>query len=341
MNFIMNAWYSVGWSKDVTRSLTHRRVMGEDMVLFRKENGQVAAIGDICPHRFAPLHQGKLIGDRVQCPYHGLEFASTGKCVKNPVGNKQIPERAAVKAHVVEERQSVVWLWMGDPALADPARIPDYHVLDSPDWVAGSGGYIHCDANYMLMVDNLLDLSHVAFLHPDFGNESMAGGELTVERDGPTVSTGFWMPDTEVPAYLQDRFDPSGRIDQWLDMAWRAPSSLLINYGATRHGAPRDEGFTGWGIHLLTPETATSCHYYFNIVRPAGPGAEEAVARDHASQHKAFSLEDKPMAEACQRAMGSRAFREMNPVVLSSDAAAMRVRQIVDTLLREQVKADA
>lgn len=335
MTYLTDGWYAAGWSRDFSRDLKARTIMDRSILFFRTTDGTPRAIGNICPHRFAPLDQGKLVGDAVQCPYHGLQFGASGACVKNPVGNRKVPERASVPSYPVRDKQSIVWIWMGDPARADEARIPDYPMLDSADWVAAEGGYLHCAANYMLMVDNLMDLSHVAFLHPDFGNESMAGGELTVERDGPTVSTGFWMPDTEVPPYLTDRFDPEARIDQWLDMSWRAPASLVINYGATAKGRPREEGFTGWGIHLLTPETATTCHYQFNIVRPAGPDAAAAVAKDHAAQKKAFETEDKPMAEACQRAMGGADFRDLRPVILSSDAAAMRVRQIVDGLMRE------
>jgi vanillate O-demethylase monooxygenase subunit len=336
MSFLRNQWYVAAWAKEITTDLFHRRILNEHVLIFRRKTGDVAAIGDVCPHHFAPLHMGRLVGDLVQCPYHGLRFDHTGACVENPVGKGKVPKNARVASYKIIERYGLMWIWMGRQELADEGLIPDYSILEDDAWVHATGGYLHCEANYQLMVDNLMDLSHVAFVHPAFGNESMARGELEVERVGDTVAANLWMPSSEVPPYLRDRFDPAKPIDQWLDMKWQAPANLIINYGATKQGSPREQGFTGWGVHFLTPETDMSSHYMFGIMRPNVPGAHAAVASDHEYQKEAFATEDKPMVEACQKIMGTSDFRSLKPILLSCDAAAMRVRAIVEELAKQE-----
>ena len=336
MRVLKDAWYVAAWSADVTNELLGRTILGEPVLLYRKQDGGVAAIGNRCPHRFAPLHLGKLVGDLVQCGYHGLRFDDHGRCVENPVGNCHVPKNAVVPCYRVVERHELIWIWMGEPERADDTTVPDYSIIDDPGWAHAIGGYIHCNANYELMVDNLMDLSHVAFVHPKFGNESMAAGALDVKRNGEAVHANLWMAGSDVPPYLQDRFDGDGHIDQWLDMKWQAPANLIINYGATLPGQPREHGFSGWGIHFLTPETETSAHYHFGIFRKQAPGAEEAVVQDHEAQKTAFGTEDKPMVESCQAMMGTADFRSMKPIILGSDAAAMQVRAVLEKMIQAE-----
>src|ERR1700737_1545160 len=113
--YLRNAWYVAAWSDDLAEGqLLGRTILKEPIVLFRKADGNVAALEDRCPHRFAPLHMGKIVGgDRVQCPYHGLEFDASGACVRNPHGTKSIPPRARVRSYPVTEKHKAIWIWMG------------------------------------------------------------------------------------------------------------------------------------------------------------------------------------------------------------------------------------
>jgi vanillate O-demethylase monooxygenase subunit len=127
--FLKNCWYVAAWAKDVGRELLGRTYLSESVCLYRKEDGTPVAIGDRCPHRFAPLHLGQLKGDVVECPYHGLQFDCSGKCSHNPHGDGKIPAAAKVRQYTLAERHSLLWIWMGDPERADAALIPDYSFL--------------------------------------------------------------------------------------------------------------------------------------------------------------------------------------------------------------------
>src|SRR5262245_28073206 len=125
--YLHNAWYVAAWSDDLADGqLLARTILKEPVVLYRTADGGVAALEDRCPHRFAPLHMGKIVkGDAVQCPYHGLEFDSSGACVLNPHGTKNIPPRARVRSYPVTEKHKAIWIWMGERE-PDLAKVPDF-----------------------------------------------------------------------------------------------------------------------------------------------------------------------------------------------------------------------
>src|SRR5215813_704975 len=154
--FLRNYWYVAASAAEIGRKPFARMILGEPVVFFRTEDGAPVAFEDRCAHRHLPLSMGKLVGDRLQCH-------CTGQCVRIP-GQELIPPSAKVKTYPVTERHRWVWIWMGDPALADPARITDFHWLDDPAWGA-KASYLHVKANWQLVVDNLLDLTHLAFVH--------------------------------------------------------------------------------------------------------------------------------------------------------------------------------
>src|SRR5580692_10485352 len=191
--YLRNAWYVAAWSDGVgDGQLVPRTIMDEPIVLYRKADGAVAAIGDRCAHRFAPLSMGKIVGgDRIQCPYHGLEYDGSGACVRNPHGTKNIPPRARVKSYPVIEKHKAIWVWMGDQP-ADAGTIPDFSVLDNvPELHTTKRDSIVIKANYQLIIDNLLDLSHTSYLHEGIlGNADTVESDITAEMDGDDVVVG-------------------------------------------------------------------------------------------------------------------------------------------------------
>ena len=127
--FLRNYWYVAATTLKSDACRCARIILGEPVVLFRTEQGTPVAFEDRCPHRHLPLSMGKLAGDELQCRYHGLRFGVDGRCVRVP-GQHHIPQAAKVKTYPVVERYHWIWIWMGDPALADPAAITDFHWLD-------------------------------------------------------------------------------------------------------------------------------------------------------------------------------------------------------------------
>ena len=186
-SYLRNAWYVAAWADEVADGkLTARTIMDEPIVLFRKADGNVAAIEDRCAHRFAPLSMGKIVGgDRIHCPFHGLEFDGTGACVKNPHGVKNIPLRVRVKSYPDIGKHKAAWIWTGDRP-ADAGKVPDFAVLDNvPELYATKRDSIVIKANYQLIIDNLLDHSHTSYLHEGvLGNADTVESEITLEQDG-------------------------------------------------------------------------------------------------------------------------------------------------------------
>ena len=185
--FLRNYWYVAGRSVEVGRVLLQRWILNEPVLLYRTEDGTAVAMQGNCPHRSLPLSKGRLIEDEVECGYHGLKFAPSGECTHVPALDK-VPATCRVKTYPVVDMNRWVWIWMGDPALADEATIPDCRWNDDPEWSV-TEGHLEIGCNYALLVDNLLDLSHTAFVHRDsIGDRSVAEAPANTEVSGNSVS---------------------------------------------------------------------------------------------------------------------------------------------------------
>ena len=216
MAFLRNAWYVAGWSDELSAGrLLSRTLLDEPVVLFRDERGQARALFDRCPHRFAHLSMGQLCdgGASLQCAYHGLRFDGAGRCVLNPHTGGVIPKAAVVRHYPVIERYSALWIWMGDSSRADEHGIPELSFLDPDHWAVGTGS-MEVEAPYELEIDNILDLSHIEFLHPLFSSEAVRRGKVECTQDGETVwSRRTMLNDTAVPDFLRQAFQvPEGAI---------------------------------------------------------------------------------------------------------------------------------
>ena len=325
--FLRNTWYVAAWAEDVTRTLTPRTLLDEPVLLFRKEGGGVAALADTCPHRFAPLHLGKLIGDTVECGYHGLRFDSVGHCVRNPHGNHAIPGRAQIAAYPVIERHSLVWIWMGEADRADPGLVPDFGYLSSPERHTVRGS-IKMAAHYEIVADNLMDPSHAQFLHSSSLNYE---GDISLDttQEGELVYAKQVLPNRTVPRYFAGYLPGNpDKIDMWIDFTWQAPSLMRNSHGVTNVGRPRTEGVENIGTHLLTPETEFSTHYFYGNTRSYKLDDLQADERIRQWFHEGFELEDKVMTEAIQRRLkGSTDILKLKPVLLSIDAAPVLARR--------------
>ncbi len=338
--FIRNAWYVGAWDHEVGRDMLRRIVLNEPIVFFRRDDGVPVALEDRCCHRQAQLSLGKLTGNIVECPYHGLQFDTSGACVKVP-SQDRIPSSARVKAYPVVERNHWIWIWMGDPAEADAALIEDFHWMDDPDWRFG-GSSLHVEANYLLVVENLLDTTHLPFLHPDsLGTDAFARSEFEVGREGDRIKVTRWLMD-KPPAPFHQRmggFADGVHVDRWQIATFAPPCFVKLDVGSAIAGTGARQGDRGKGINMynlnaITPETEKSAHYFW--AQAYNFKLDQAWISDlvRSLVTKAF-LQDMVMIRAQQQNMDLGPSPAVN---LGQDKAWVAMRQIVDRLATEEQK---
>lgn len=199
--FIFDEWYVAAFTEEISRHLLPRMLLGKRIVFYRTENGEAVALEDRCAHRSYPLSAGTLEGNTIVCGYHGFRYDSVGNCVNVP-SLKACPKSIGVKRYPLIEIGPIVWIWMGDPEKASKSKIPDVSFVDSPTWV-WSKGYFHLPGNYVSLHENLLDLTHLSFVHAkSFGTPDYAGapykteygdGRFKVTREvNPTLLPAVW-----------------------------------------------------------------------------------------------------------------------------------------------------
>jgi phenylpropionate dioxygenase-like ring-hydroxylating dioxygenase large terminal subunit len=340
--FLRNCWYVAGWSHDFTAGdLVCRTMLGEPIVLFRKEDGGIAALEDRCCHRLAPLSKGRVEGDDLRCMYHGLKFAPSGQCVEIP-GQSVVPPHARVRAYPAVEQDLWVWLWMGDPALADTALVPGALNHGDPDWHMQTGRLAY-EANYQLVNDNLLDLSHLSYVHENtLGRNSMSWGEsrptVTPIERGLRISR--WVVNNPAPRYLD--LPPGTRTDMWASYDYMIAGVFLLETQAFPPGtaaacgmaAPSGEPlFRSATSQAVTPIGERQTIYYYSGCLPKCHATEENSRHQLSVFEKAFA-EDNAMIEAQQRVID----RTPQPKMLgtASDNALNRFRRLMAELMEAE-----
>jgi vanillate O-demethylase monooxygenase subunit len=326
-----------GWADEIGDAGLARRIRSQPVFLYRLADGSLAALLDRCPHRFAPLSKGTRAGDLVVCGYHGLTFASDGVCVRNPFGPR-IPAGATVPTFAVHEQDGIAWLWGGDPVEADLSLIPDFGFVPDTSVSRTVCGYTLMQANYEYGTDNLLDLSHIEFVHKGTfaGQGVIFAGEHSVRVEGDTLHSDWWMPDIAPPSVTHGRYPPDARVDHWLDMRWNAPASMRLLVGATTHGAPRAEGIEVPQVHILTPADEHSAHYFWASTRFDGLDDLELDAMLRALFGEAFDLEDKPMIEAAYDNVRGKDFWSGKPLSLGIDQGGTRARRMLEGMIARE-----
>jgi vanillate O-demethylase monooxygenase subunit len=320
--YIRDAWYAAAWATEVGEELLGRRILDEPVVLFRDEHGEAAAMDNRCPHRFAPLSQGRKAGSVIECRYHGLKFDRSGVCVGGLGG--QVPA-GRVRTYPVVERHGFIWIWTGAAEQADPALVPDMaFMLGNPE--GPFTRYIRLECDYRLATDNLMDLSHAAVLHDEtlgLLTPNLANGTLTVTREGDCVTASTAMPNTKMAP-------DAPPIDQWITMYWQPPGALSIQLCSGTPGSEKPP-FSGNACHVLTPETARSTHYF--------TGTPNRFRHPDDFPRDPFTDEDAPMLKAIQELMGDHDLFDLNPMILPSDAAGVGVRRVIEQIVKRQEQA--
>jgi len=286
--FIRSTWYIAAEPQEIAGRILARTLLDQPLALFRTASGRIVALDDRCPHRFAPLSRGRVIGENLQCGYHGAQFDGSGACVLVP-GQSVVPPKARVRSYPVLEKHGYIWIWLGDPAgAADESSIPEFLFRsDHPDWSGGYGHFESIRANYNLINDNLFDITHAEYVHPEsFGGEEMRiyrnqkpgtefiDGQMThatSEREIVFRMRSLNMA-TGGPFYRWMVASSLGRdaypepIDLDMEVRWGAPSFTSFLLNARPSGAARETGAEVCNMHAITPETEGSSHYCYRSV---------------------------------------------------------------------------
>lgn len=336
--FPLNAWYAAAWDHEVSpraplaRTLCERRI-----VLWRRPDGAVGALDDACWHRRLPLSMGQVEGGDIVCRYHGLAFDATGRCTRMP-SQERISPSARVRAYPVIVRHRLVWVWPGDAAAADPALVPDLHWNSDPDW-EGDGATLFAKCDYRLIVDNLLDLTHETFVHAtSIGHRAIAHTPATTTHDANSVTVTRWMLDIDPPPFWRAQLGRPGNVDRWQIIRFQAPCTIVLDVGVAPAGtgAPqgdRGQGVSGRVLNTITPETRSSCMYFWTLLRNYRLRDQSLTTQLREANARIFE-EDRAVVEAQQRSLDARPHEPMHN--LNIDAGSVWARRIIERLVAEE-----
>ena len=330
--FLRNCWYIAAHAGEVGRSLLGRRLLDEPIVMFRTEAGEAIAFHDRCAHRSFPLSKGTLIGDHLQCGYHGMTFDAGGKCVEIP-GYEKVPDKIRVRRYPLIEKWNYLWIWMGDADRMDEDLLPDFHWVTKEGWI-DCPGYLHVKANYQLLIDNLLDLSHETYVHGStLGNKEVAETPVeTFTKDGMVVVSRFMRDVPAPPMYVKTK-GWTTNIDRHQHVYFSPPAFVDIDSRSYPTGTTDDDNAIVWRpLNALTPETETSTHYFWDLPRGFAPG-QEMTDLLHAQVTETFD-QDAEVLEAQQRMLiEDPGFEHVNIV---ADAGPMLARRMMDDLMKDE-----
>ncbi|WP_313802211.1 aromatic ring-hydroxylating dioxygenase subunit alpha [Sphingobium sp.] len=328
--FVRDEWYVAALSSEIDRRLQDRKILGIGVLLYRCEDGTAVALHNRCPHRSFPLSSGKLVGDTVTCGYHGLAFGSDGRCIAVP-SQSTVPKGLGTPAYPLVERALFLWIWMGDPAHADPATIPDHHWLSDPDH-AGFTGYIHCRSNYIRLHENVLDLTHFPYLHGDaVGDVTFSQLPFRTERKGHQVVVTRKDEGRVINGANALIIGNEGHRCNRLSESWFTSPAFHIAHTMIEDldgGVNGRAEFHNKIIHCFTPETQHSCHYFYAQARDVAidrPDVTDAIAR---VAYKAF-MEDEEALELVERTWTDEDLADYRELSVRGDLPGLHMRHII------------
>jgi phenylpropionate dioxygenase-like ring-hydroxylating dioxygenase large terminal subunit len=318
-------------------------VLGENICVFRSEAGELVGLEDACPHRKMPLSMGRIKGDTVECGYHGLTFDCAGQCVWAP-GTGRIPSNARVHAYPLNEKYGLVWIWMGNPALADVNDIFEIENYGDPAWGMNRGDVMELDCNYLLMCDNLLDPTHVSWVHQSsFATNATKDTPLRVSKTKNGVIVNHCTMDHEPAPFYKKVVEFNGNCDRLQHYKVRYPSNALIKAVFTPAGTDGLDGalhrdtFIMDSYNFMTPTTDSRTRYYWfqlRNIRSDDAGLSKMMTED--VQH-AFE-EDRDVLNAVQKGMNNKSSPHIN---LPIDGGQLRFRRQLQAMINEELQVDS
>lgn len=355
--FIKDTWYVAAWHHEVTRAILARTILNVPLVFFRRQDGSVVALEDSCPHKFMPLSGGYVQGDTVVCGYHGMTFDGSGRCVRIP-GQETIPRNARTRSFPVVERYGWIWIWMGDAEQADPTLIIDIPQMSDGQWAPSRGERMHYKGGYQLMTDNLIDPSHVTYVHAKTLSNSTEA-ELPIETSvhNDHVAVTRIVRDSPPAPFFQSLGNYTGNVHRWQVYRVSPPSLCIIDTGTApadsispedldlaADSLTRSVSLRGGdssrllcirGIDFLTPETDKTTHYFWFLLRNFALDDRTCERNVTEQATKAFN-EDLVVVEAVQRRID---LGQLPPqVILKADAGSVQVQRLFARKLAAEQK---
>jgi vanillate O-demethylase monooxygenase subunit len=332
-----NQWWVAAYANELTQTPLGRTILGERVVMYRTQAGEPVALAGLCPHRSFPLERGRLENDVLVCGYHGFRFASSGKCVGIP-SQDRVPESFCTRKYPLVQRGDFVWIWTGAAELADESKVPDLSEcgIGDPDWHVEQRPIMELDARYTLLIENLMDLSHVTFIHP----VSIPGGQAVVkiplevaENRGRinVIRKGKGLPTN--PLHQLYFPDYKGPIDRHFDSEFYGPCLIRTAGDMFNSETGAYLGSVHY-LHAMTPIDEHRTHYFILVPRNFRKGDEAFDAASLASYLK-ISPEDKFVLEEIER--GLQSTRKPLPEISARiDTAALKARYLIE----RQIKAE-
>lgn len=337
--FLKNCWYVAAWSNEISITPMARKLLNESVVMFRTASGKAVALENRCCHRGTPLTLGEVDGEVIRCGYHGLEFGPNGACVKIP-GQDLIPPSCRIKSYPVVEQDAVLWIWMGDPAKADPAQIIPYpwHNPGS-GWAWKEATYV-IPCHYELIHDNLLDLTHLGYVHKRTigGNPSAhVNADMKTTRVDRHVKVVRWMRDSVPPPTYTNAAKFKGNIDRWQEIEFW-PGCLRIWTGGLDVGTGAYEGKREGGFQLrifdgITPESETSSFYFWSSAHNFMIDKPDVTQRIYEEIALTFD-EDRVVLEQQQKELNADPLKGL--VDINADIGGIQARRIMQRLIAEE-----
>lgn len=336
-NWVRNCWYVMAWEQEIPEGgLLARTVLQEPLVVWKTQGGDWVAMADRCCHRLAPLSEGRREGDALRCGYHGLLFNAAGKCIEIP-GSDRISERVCVKTYPVVNHNKWICVWMGD-AEPDPTMLPDNAACNSPAWQY-KPGYLHYDTPYLLICDNLLDFSHLSYVHANTlgGTTAIAQAPAKVEKIPHGIRVTREVPNVPPSAFWKSFQTFSGPVDRYFIYDFVLPGTLLMRSGGRPVG--QDPNDPRGGVELiscqtLTPETATTTHYFFQQSHRHDVGDAQTTETIFKGLLQAFE-EDRHMITAQYQNILASPTQPM--LGLHMDAALVQFRRLVQQTIERDL----
>ncbi len=337
MTFIRNRWYVAAWDGEVGTAPLGRKICNENIVMYRKLDGSVVALRDACPHRLLPLSMGIREGDNLRCKYHGMVLNPEGKPVEMPLRNDPVNDKICVQTYNVVEKHRFVWVWVGDQEKADETLVPDFWPCSSAGWVF-DGGYTAVKCDYRLFIDNLMDLTHETYVHMGtIGQIELMESPLETRLEGDQVFLSRWMPGVDAPPFWRSFLGKEGPVDRWQICQFIEPCSVIIDVGVSPVSAgdtleSHDSGVRGFVIDSMTPETETTCHYFWGMARNFALDDYGVTQRMKDQQDIVFN-EDVEVLEAQQKSIAENP--DMRLRVLNIDSGGAHARRIIERLMAD------
>lgn len=334
--FVFDAWYVAAWSSETTDQPMARTILGHNIVLYRRADGRPTALENRCPHRGLPLALGKVEGDNIACGYHGFTFDHLGRCRRIP-SQDRVPPGIAVRTFPTVERWEWIWVWTGDPARADESLIPNSDELgfSGPPWLASIGGGFPIRARYQLFNENLMDQTHLTFLHGEtIGSPEILNSPMRVDVAGRRLQMTRNTYGEQMSPFYARRFGvPVGLMDRCYMLTFIAPSFHIIHTRVAEAGTLASPIPVLFGehmvLHAITPETPTTLHDFWAMTRTYNLSEETTVfLRQRINE---VIQQDIVVLEAIEANINNA--RLAAEFSCAADAAALKARRIVQGLL--------